>query len=204
MKNFLFVLFFLSSITCLKAQNHQNFIGGAANFNTLNERLTFNLQPYYGRVISEQWSIGVQLGFGSNIFKPKTPTNQSTGFSRNTYSTGLFGRYRFSSDNKLSFIIVPNVNYSYERSIQRFVAISTAGIESSVKETRNSQIVTFDTTFGFVYDISDKLNVILNIGNLSYRIFKVTTVDTGEINLSKRFDSSFNSGSIEFGVELKF
>lgn len=176
----------------------QNSNSGSSDENT---RTNFNLSPYVGKQLNDMLLLGVQLDYGYSIFKaddtfvfgqPNTVDRKAT-FNR--FGIGVFSRHTLNPGSKFNFYLQPYFNYSFDKEKEIWDS-------DTVSET-NRNGINVGLGLGVLYDINDRLRVLIRTGGMNYNYAKNKIVDTDIENKSSSFGTNLNLSNIFFGVELK-
>jgi len=154
---------------------------------------SFNLAPSVGYFVSNNWSLVLEFGIGSNL------TDSSTGIDdlgnalpdvkfvdKSSFSFGAHANYFFTPAEKFSFFA--NIGIDYLSENNKIAKETTSGFGLSVVPSLS-------------YFLNDRLAMQASYGSLGYHTMKSDAANAkAENNLGLNFDMS----SIGFGMTYKF
>lgn len=159
------------------------WIGGSVGVKTSKvkdgDRLTnFNIIPEFGYVLSDNWGIGIKLGYEHNEYLEKADKMKSDGFLVNP-----FARYAFLKGDLGGLFVDGGAGYSYNK----------------IKST-SEKIHEFEVGFrpGVSINVSDKIALTGKFGFLGYQYEKFGEKKTN----SYGFD--FDLSQVQFGLNIIF
>lgn len=225
MKILLSTLVFLLSFTLCNAQFSDNsettksifkkfFVGGSLNytasknvnglfFNTGNqnrESTRKSINTAVGYQLNSNWILGGNfLLQRENIESRDGPSNERVE-SLNSNSFGLFSRYLFNPDNKLTTFLSPYFRIS--NSERTFDAVNSF-FNNFMSEEKST---TLGVSLGAQYDFTTWLRATTSIGGYAYTSGTITVIEGDLIEENDFNTSGFNisSSNIFFGLEFLF
>lgn len=192
--------------------NTRNIIGGVFDFNISDrnpspgilrdfQSLSMKINPYYGRKISSNWTIGAGVDYemGKNSYKQfLSPVDSIAIESTNKYTLlgfNIFARLQSNPDKRFQLYLQPNVAFS------GFETNST--VNSLDSSSASTFLLNAELGLGGIYELSDRFNLTLRLGALGYSsnndIQNLPSVDSS----SGSFYAFLNPTQIRFGVEMK-
>jgi len=185
MKKMIFTLAIIFGLTSVvSAQNPGNFwVGGSVGFETSKvkdgARLTnYNIIPEIGYVVSDNWGVGIKLGYAHDEFTIDNAKLKSNGFTVNP-----FARYSFLKGDIGGLFVDGGAGYTY----------------SKVKST-DTKTHEFEVGFrpGVAINISDKIALTGKFGFIGYQYEKIGSRKTNS------FAFDFDLSQVLLGVNVIF
>lgn len=185
---------------------NSNFISnrGVIYFNSTSDsrERNFVLLPYFGKVISDKWLVGLSanVGIGNSKVDYVTsfPSGDLVNFKSDLREYGLvfFGRYILNPTQKFNIFLQPSIGYFLLNEIE----------EENNQKVNELKAKTFEiaTRIGVLYSINDKWNVTMRMGGLEYIKGKWKDYDNTSGKSFSDFNTSFNFYSFYLGFEYKF
>lgn len=175
------VMFGLTSV--VNAQTGKVWIGGSTGFNTSKvtdgERLTnFNITPEVGYMLSDNWGVGMKLGYAHKEYNVLDGKAKSDGFT-----VSPFARYSFLRGNIGGLFVDGGAGYTY----------------SKVKST-DTKVHELEVGFrpGVAINVSDNLTLTGKFGFLGYQYEKFGSQKTNT------FGFDFDLSQIQLGLNFVF
>jgi len=158
------------------------------NFNYDRLSTNFGITPYFGWKPSERWVLGAELGFGINTIFINSQSNDSN-INIYNYSVGIFARYEEELIGQLKMYLWNSVDYNY-----------LTYDEDNFIGSANLNSLSIGTALGLQYAITEKLNILLGMGSISYNI----NSSSNSSGSSASFDLEINLARPVFRLEFKF
>jgi len=149
---------------------------------------TFSLAPSVGYFVSNNLSLGVGIGIGSNSVKDLNPATNKVEKSEDvsSFSFGAHANYFFTPAEKFSFFA--NIGIDYMSENDKIAKVTTSGFGLSVVPSVS-------------YFLNDRLAMQASYGSVGYNTMKSDAAGAkSENNLGVNLDMS----SIGFGLTYKF
>lgn len=181
---FLSLAVILSFSTVVNAQNvGKMWIGGSVGVNTSKvkdgDRLTnYNIIPEVGYMLSDNWGLGVKLGYTHNEYNSESTKMKSDGFMVNP-----FARYAFLKGDLGGLFIDGGAGYSY----------------SKIKTT-STKVHELEVGFrpGVSINVSDKIALTGKFGFIGYQYEKFGERKTNS------FGFDFDLSQVQLGLNIVF
>lgn len=183
-KLFLSLAIIFSLSTVVNAQEvGEIWIGGSIGVNTSKvkdgDRLTnFNIIPELGYIVSDNWGIGVKLGYTHNEYDQEGSKMKSDGFLINP-----FARYAFLKGDLGGLFVDGGAGYSYNKI-----------------KTTSTKIHELEVGFrpGVSINVSDKVALTGKFGFIGYQYEKFGERKTNS------FGFDFDLSQVQFGLNIVF
>lgn len=183
-KLFLSLAIIFSLSTVVNAQEvGKIWIGGSIGVNTSKvkdgDRLTnFNIIPELGYIVSDNWGIGVKLGYTHNEYDQESSKMKSDGFLINP-----FARYAFLKGDLGGLFVDGGAGYSYNKI-----------------KTTSTKIHELEVGFrpGVSINVSDKVALTGKFGFIGYQYEKFGERKTNS------FGFDFDLSQVQFGLNIVF
>ena len=178
-------------------------IGGIFS-NTTSETTNsvFSISPYFGKEINPNWLIGVELDFRTANYETETTifiSQPETGIYKresSQFGVGLFARYMVNPADKVVFFLQPGVEYNSLGEDEFF--------NGELIGERKVNYIESRVNLGIVYNVNDKVRVLLRSGGLLYVNGKSENETNGDEKDFSSFSANLNLRNTAFGVELRF
>jgi len=194
----------------------QVFVGGAFNLSTSSNKETmgsvsvdgdksfeFYFNPKAGYFISDDFAIGLGLGFGtSKTTSPKeiTYSGEEEIDKENYWAIAPFARYYFARTGELSFFGEATLGFGGGKSEYSVGNITQDGPKVSM--------IGFSIAPAISYNLSEKFAIEASFGSLGYSSSSYTSEQTGREETYKLkvsgIDFSLDLTSLYFGAIFKF
>lgn len=208
------IIFLVGSITL---SNAQYFVGGSFSFNTNGGSIddgtvktdkttstNYNLSPKAGYIMSDNFWVGVQIGFGVN--KSKTAGTPEVINKTSQFGVTPFARYYALHKNKFGLFAEGQLGLNFSSSKSESAGTTTDGPKNTV--------ISFAVFPGISYDISDRVTLEAQINgfNLGYSNSVSKTDNAGTVTKNKSTNLGFGAdldnivtpGFINIGATIKF
>lgn len=184
MKRLLLTLAVVFGLTTgISAQSGKVWIGGSIGLNTSKvkdgEKLTnFNITPEAGYMLSDDWGIGLKMGYAHKEYEEAGNKAKSDGFTVNP-----FARYSFLKGDIGGLFVDGGVGYSY----------------SKIKST-DTKVHDMEIGFrpGVAINVSDRLALTGKFGFVGYQYEKFGSKKTNS------FGFDFDLSQIQLGLNFVF
>ncbi|WKK74547.2 hypothetical protein QYS49_22895 [Marivirga salinae] len=166
--------------------------------NQIIERTNFSITPQFGYFISDNISIGGQIGYSRASFLNYYESGQNTmsDYNRkdNTFRFGTFTRVHKSIKENLYLFLQGNIEVGFGK--------------IRYEESQNNDLNSFDFHAGIqpgiLFMITEKFGIEGKYGLLGYNSSKTSSDDPNEnvSDVSQRFGLDFNPGSFALGLQF--
>ncbi len=216
----LIIALLLLPIVPLMAQEGglKNVIGGQIAFQSLkgaseqfgqfnlngddNEKTrSINLFPYAAWKVTNHWLLGFRLGYGRAYGKEQYFGGTNIYYLNNysmTRGIRLIGRYYLRPSAKFGLFIEPTLGYLGTKTKQR-----NAGANEYYNHISYDDF-NFQAAPGLAYHFTEKLGLLVRMGQVGYGFGKRNSEDTGTSDKYSNFFFDFNLNYIYWGLEYRW
>ena len=177
-------------------------IGGIFSNNT-NEikNTTFSISPYFGREINRRLILGLEIDyrlgryklFDANFFG----TANLVDFERNSnqFGMGFFTRHLLNPGKQLGLFIQPYFEYNLLNQKEKQ--------DADITQEQRSSYIELGVGAGLLYNINDRMRLLVRTGGMNYVNGKWKIVDTDIEQKFSSFGTRLSLSAIYFGFEIK-
>ena len=173
----------LAAVCVAATMNAQAYLGGGLGFSTSsydgNSETYFSILPEIGYNLSENWAVGMTIGYGEAKTKIKGVGTDKV----KTFQIAPYARYTFAKFDKVNLFIDGTVGYMNED----FAGTKTNTFGVGLKP-------------GVAVNLNDKLSFVAHVGFLGYENEKVKDADKA----TNTFGLNLDGSNLSFGVYYNF
>jgi hypothetical protein len=189
---------------------NQFFLGGSFGFSTQkntpslfgnsneNSQTSLSVNPYFGKILTEQWMAGIQLFYGfSRIESENTllvpPRIVQSETNENEFGLGIFARYIVNPNQSLKLMLQPDLSFNLRNS----------------ERLNNSRVVSETEIWNFririqpglLYQFNKKWRGLVFLGNMTYSFGELRDGQNDNQMEYSSFQTNFNLAALRIGVE---
>ncbi len=177
-------------------------IGGIFSNSTTDVKNTnFSFLPYFGKEINPQLTLAFQVDYRVGIYKANNTSvfgqSDPVNFERNSnqIGIGIFTRHTLNPYKQFSFYIQPYFEYN--------ILNEEESLDSNIAQQEKASYLELGLGVGLLYNINDRMRVILRTGALNYVNGNWEILDTDTEKKFSSFGANINLSTIFLGFEIK-